>query len=295
MAKILVRGVEHYYDWVKTPSYNEAKPVMVFVHGWGGSSRYWQDLATGLSQDFDCLLYDLRGFGRSLARPSSLSNHPELKDQEPSYELEDYAHDLAALLDNLEIKRDRVYIHAHSMGASIGLLFVSHYPQRVAKAILTCSGVFEYDERAFAAFYRFGGSVVQFRPKWLKNIPFIDRAFMARFLHRPLDSSKRREFLEDFLVADKQAALGTIFSSVCKYQAEIIPQKFTDLRVPTILISGQYDKIIPKILAEQAVKLNPLIQLSVISQTGHFPMLEARDNYLEVVRNFVGKQDYSEQ
>lgn len=32
-----IRGVNHYYEWIRTPSENNSpKPVMVFIHGWGG-------------------------------------------------------------------------------------------------------------------------------------------------------------------------------------------------------------------------------------------------------------------
>ncbi|NTW21282.1 MAG: alpha/beta fold hydrolase, partial [Nostocales cyanobacterium W4_Combined_metabat2_030] len=63
MSYINVRGVDHYYEWIKKPS-DIIKPVMVFVHGWAGSARYWQSTAEALLDNFDCLLYDLRGFGR---------------------------------------------------------------------------------------------------------------------------------------------------------------------------------------------------------------------------------------
>ena len=96
MTKINVRGVEHYYQWIRQ-SDDQHKPVIVFIHGWGGSARYWHSTAQALSDDFDCLLYDLRGFGRSLM-PSSLQN------SEVSYELEDYAEDLAAFLDSLSLE-----------------------------------------------------------------------------------------------------------------------------------------------------------------------------------------------
>ncbi|HEY9638377.1 MAG TPA: alpha/beta fold hydrolase, partial [Coleofasciculaceae cyanobacterium] len=65
MPVINVRGVEHYYEWIRQPTASQTKPVIVFIHGWGGSARYWESTALTLSEQFDCLLYDLRGFGRS--------------------------------------------------------------------------------------------------------------------------------------------------------------------------------------------------------------------------------------
>ncbi|MTJ08697.1 alpha/beta fold hydrolase [Anabaena sp. UHCC 0204] len=281
MSYINVRGVEHYYEWMKKPS-DVIKPVMVFLHGWAGSARYWQSTAEALLDDFDCLLYDMRGFGRSQAK-FSREKPPGIENL--SYQLEDYAEDLAALLDGLHL--GRVYINAHSMGASIATLFFNRYPQKVEKGILTCSGIFEYDEKAFAAFYKFGGLVVKFRPKWLDKIPLADRMFMARFLHSPIPKSERQAFLQDFINADYETALGTIFTSVSKEQADFMPQEFAKLTVPTLLIAGEYDIIIPAELAKRAAALNDKVELTIISNTAHFPMLEDPETYLTKVKEFL--------
>jgi proline iminopeptidase len=272
MTYINVRGVDHYYEWIKKPS-NIIKPVMVFMHGWAGSGRYWRSTAKALLDNFDCLLYDMRGFGRSHVQPDL------------SYELTEYAEDLAVLLNQLNL--ERVYINAHSMGASIATLFLNRYPQKVEKAILTCSGIFEYDQKAFAAFYKFGGLVVKFRPKWLGKIPLADRMFMARFLHSPIPKSERQAFLEDFINADYQAALGTIFTSVSKEQAELMPQEFAKLTVPTLLVAGEYDIIIPAKLGKKAAALNDKVKLTIVPNTAHFPMLEDAATYLARVRDFL--------
>ncbi|NEU72119.1 alpha/beta hydrolase [Hassallia byssoidea VB512170] len=299
MPYINVRGVEHYYEWIKKLSGSQVKPVMVFIHGWAGSARYWQSTAHALSDKFDCLLYDLRGFGRSGGQPivakasesvveSVESQSVEEEDRaiaELTYELEEYADDLKVLLDKLQLQQ--VYINAHSMGASIATLFLNRYPQRVERAILTCSGIFEYDEKAFAAFHKFGGYVVKFRPKWLGKIPFVDRMFMARFLHRPIPAAERQAFLQDFLLADYDAALGTIFTSVSKAASELMPDEFAKVTVPTLLVAGEYDKIIPAQMGHQAAALNDKVEYALIKRTAHFPMLEDAPTYLRLVREFL--------
>jgi proline iminopeptidase len=296
MSYINIRGVEHYYEWVSETSDDlTSKPTMVFMHGWAGSARYWRSTTTALLEQFNCLLYDLRGFGRSSGK-SSLGSKSELAAArsigeqvkivpELSYELEEYAEDLAILLDELHL--DSVYINAHSMGASIATLFFNRYPQKVKKGILTCSGVFEYDEKAFAAFHQFGGYVVKFRPKWLVKIPFADQMFMARFLHRPIPKSERQAFLQDFIDADYDTALGTIFTSVSKTQAEIMPNEFAKLTVPTLLVAGEYDKIIPADLGKRAAELSSQVEFVVIPQTSHFPMLEDPKFYQQEIRKFL--------
>ncbi|MFN6463040.1 MAG: alpha/beta fold hydrolase [Nostoc sp. DedVER02] len=295
MPYIKVRGVDHYYEWVKKPS-GLVKPVMVFMHGWAGSARYWQNTANALSEQFDCLLYDLRGFGRSRGKPTiaqaseavAESESPQQESEairELTYELEEYADDLAALLDGLHLQR--VYINAHSMGASVATLFFNRYPQRVERGILTCSGIFEYDEKSFSAFHKFGGYVVKFRPKWLSKIPFVDRMFMARFLYSSIPHSERQAFLEDFLEADYDAALGTIFTSVSKAQSEVMPLEFAKLTVPTLLVAGEYDKIIPAEMGRKAAALNDKVEFVMIANTAHFPMLEDTPTYMKLVQEFL--------
>ncbi|MGF1542240.1 MAG: alpha/beta fold hydrolase [Pleurocapsa sp.] len=275
MPTIDLRGVEHYYEWI-CESEARTKPVMVFVHGWGGSARYWHSTAEALKSEFDCLLYDLRGFGRS-----SLPQHSV----NLNYEMADYADDLAILLDKLQL--DRIYLQAHSMGASVATLFLNRYRDRVHQGILICNGIFEYDEKAFAAFHKFGTYVVKFRYNWFLKFPFADRMFMSRFLHRPIPKSDRIAFLEDFLLADFAAAAGTIYTSVSKQAVEIMPQEFAKISVPTLLISGEKDIIIPAAMGKKAAALNDNLQYVELPQTAHFPMLEDRENYLKTVREFL--------
>ncbi|MFM6516675.1 MAG: alpha/beta fold hydrolase, partial [Microcystis panniformis] len=45
---ITVRGVPHYYEWIRGSESAQKKPVMVFIHGWGGSGRYWRSTAAAI-------------------------------------------------------------------------------------------------------------------------------------------------------------------------------------------------------------------------------------------------------
>jgi pimeloyl-ACP methyl ester carboxylesterase len=285
MPYLQVRGVDHYYEWITESRKQEPsgwKPIMVFLHGWGGSARYWESTAWAIAETFDCLLYDMRGFGRSvmgqnLSGEKNSINH--------SYRLETYAEDLAALMDALGLQK--IYLNAHSMGASVGVFFLNLYPDRVEQAVLTCNGIFEYDEKAFTAFHKFGRYVVKFRPQWLYRLPMMDRLFMKRFLHRSLSRSISRAFLDDFLMADYEAALGTIFTCVSQEAAETMPQEFARLTVPTLMISGDRDLIIPANMGKQAAALNKNIQFITMPDTAHFPMLEDAITYLQHLRNFL--------
>ncbi len=283
MPYLAVKGFDHYYEWITETGQSEpsGKPVLVFVHGWGGSARYWESTAEVLSKNFDCLLYDMRGFGRS----RSADHHSSESAAELSYELESYADDLAELLNQLGLQT--VTLNAHSTGASVAVLFLNRYAEKCDRAILTCNGIFEYEEKSFTAFHKFGGYVVKFRPRWLYGLPFVDRIFMQRFLHRSLPSEISRSFLDDFLMADQAAALGTMFSAVSKEAAEVMPQEFAQLKVPTLLISGQYDLIIPAELGRKAAELSDRVEHIIIPNTAHFPMLEDPQTYLQHVTEFL--------
>jgi pimeloyl-ACP methyl ester carboxylesterase len=294
MSYITIRDVPHYYEWIASSEpMSSEKPVMVFLHGWAGSARYWRSTAEALKQGFNCLLYDLRGFGRSKEPAldgTYAGSRPQITPQTAwdRYNLETYADDLATLLT--ELKLGSVYLNAHSTGASIAALFLNRYPEKAIKAILTCNGIFEYDEKAFSQFHQFGGYAVKFRPQWLAKIPGIDRIFMARFLHQSIPKSERVSFLNDFLMANEAAALGTMFTAVSKQAAETMPQEFAQLKIPTFLVSGEFDRIIPAAMGQQAADLNkPMIEFCVIPKTGHFPMLEDPDRYLRCVSQFLGR------
>ena len=272
-----IRGVNHYYEWIRQPNNSSvAKPVMVFIHGWGGSCRYWRSTAQAIASEFDCLLYDMRGFGQS----------QEDKKVNIGYELDDYAQDLLILLDAFNL--DKIYLNAHSMGASVGAIFLNLVPERIKKAILTCNGVFSYNALAFSAFHKAGGYVVKFRYNWFLKVPFADKLFMARFLNKPIAKDMRIAFLEDFLSADYHAALNTIYSSVSKKAVEVMPQEFSKIKIPTLLISGEKDQIIPAKMGKAAAELNKDKLFYVeIPQTGHFPMLEDAPTYLSVINSFL--------
>ncbi len=274
MAVLTLPDGALFYEWVTVTGDRTERPVLVFVHGWGGSARYWKATAIALSDRYDCLIYDLKGFGRSRIQAVAQSS------------LTSCVEDLTALLAALDV--DRLSLISHSMGSSIAALFLGAQGAKVDRAILTCGGIFEYNERAFQTFYQFGSGVVKFRPKWIAQVPGMDWLVMQRFLHRPLPQSDRREFLEDFLMADDGAALETMFDAVSGPMAIALPQVYTGLSMPTLMISGQYDRIIPVKLGQAAAALNPAIEFTVMPDVGHFPMLESAPEFLAQVQGFLG-------
>ena len=98
----------------------------------------------------------------------------------------------------------------------------------------------------------------------------------------------RRIFCDlDGVLADFDAAYGTVLTSVCKEATEWLPEEFKKLTVPTLLIAGEQDQIIPAEMGRQAATLNPKVQLAILKDTAHFPMLEDPETYLQNVRQFL--------
>ena len=120
MATIDILGIPHAYDLTPPPP-NSSLPVLVFIHGWLLSRRYWQPLIDQLSPAYQCLIYDLRGFGDSLSLGKNSS-------QEQSYSLAAYAQDLGVLLQKLKI--NRAWLIGHSLGGSISLWGADFFPKR---------------------------------------------------------------------------------------------------------------------------------------------------------------------
>jgi len=66
-----------------------------------------------------------------------------------------------------------------------------------------------------------------------------------------------------------------------------MPGEFAKLTIPTLLIAGEYDIIIPAKLGKTAAALSDKVQLNVIPNTAHFPMLEDSETYLAQVKEFL--------
>lgn len=279
MLYVTIDGTEHFYTLEGTA--RSGQVPRVFVHGWCGSSRYWEPLIADSANRTLCLSYDLRGFGRSRLTATASRD----------FSLEAYSRELLALIDHLGF--ERIDLNAHSMGASIGLAFANLFPERVRRLILTCTGVFEYEMLLFETFYLASNIVIALRPAWIVHLPPIRTAFQRRFVHKLLEDRWARLFLEDYVVASSAAARGTLYSSIGKHATYQMPDAFRQLQVPTLLISGERDQIIPATGARRASELNPQLRLEVIPATGHFPMLEAQRDYQQIVERFLTETDES--
>ena len=104
----------------------EGGTPILFVHGIAHNRSVWEKLTRALPDWLRPISVDLRGHGES---PWST---------EANYDLRDYAADLPALFDELKI--DRAYIVAHSLGGNVSTLFASAHPEKVLALVLVDTG-----------------------------------------------------------------------------------------------------------------------------------------------------------
>jgi pimeloyl-ACP methyl ester carboxylesterase len=109
-----VNGVQLYYA-----IYGRGRPV-VFLHPGLGHSDYWANQVGPLSQEYQVIVVDLRGHGRSTG-----------SDQPLSYEL--MADDIVRLMQELNIKRPAIV--GWGDGAIVGLELAMRHPKRLSELI----------------------------------------------------------------------------------------------------------------------------------------------------------------
>jgi non-heme chloroperoxidase len=110
-------GTEIYYkDW------GAGQPI-VFSHGWPLSADAWEDQMLFLAaRGYRCIAHDRRGHGRS-SQPWD------------GNEMNTYADDLAALVENLDLQ-DAVHVGHSTGGGEVARYIGRHGTKRVARAVL---------------------------------------------------------------------------------------------------------------------------------------------------------------
>lgn len=98
-------------------------PAVLFVHAGVADLRMWDSQVEALSDRFNCIRFDMRGFGRTENRADSFS---------PSG-------DIVAILDHLDV--DRAHVVGLSMGGGSAVRFALEHPDRVLSLCLVAAGV----------------------------------------------------------------------------------------------------------------------------------------------------------
>jgi pimeloyl-ACP methyl ester carboxylesterase len=300
MATIEILGVPHAYELTAPTSSSHA---LVFIHGWLNSRGYWQPVISRLSVDLQCLSYDLRGFGESQTQPETnvnrvqtnfglTSNLLDVPDSQLDslYTPTAYAQDLASLLQELNITS--AWLIGHSLGGTIALWAAALMPELVQGVICINAGGGIYLKEAFEQFRSAGQKFLQVRPRWLSQLPLIDLLFTRASVSRPLDRYWARQRVVDFVVADPEAALGSLLDSTTEEEVNRLPQLVSQLKQPVYFLAGANDKVMEPKYVRHLASFHRLFQycgdnVIEIPDCGHLAMLEQPDAVANHIRSIV--------
>jgi pimeloyl-ACP methyl ester carboxylesterase len=302
MATIEILGVPHAYELTAPTACPHA---LVFIHGWLNSRGYWQPVISRLSVDLQCLSYDLRGFGESQShantsyQPSESSLSLSSRDLsvtdshfESIYTPSAYAQDLGVLLENLSIKS--VWLIGHSLGGTIALWGAAQLPDCVKGVICINAGGGIYLKEAFEQFRTAGQKFLQVRPRWLSQLPFIDLLLTRASVARPLERYWARQRVIDFVVADPEAALGTLLDSTTEEEINRLPQLVSQLKQPVYFLAGANDKVMEPKYVRHLASFHRLFQyigdnVIEIPDCGHLAMLEQPEAVAHHIQSIINR------
>ena len=285
MTTIDILGVRHAYDLTAATA---TSPVLVFVHGWLLSRRYWQPLTDRLAPNYQCLTYDLRGFGDSQSDGGDYTGPWEPLNS--CYTPAAYARDLEILLEKLDISC--AWLVGHSLGGTIALWGASKLSDRVRGVVCINAGGGIYLKKEFERFRAVGKQLVTMRPGWLSDLPLADFVFARDSVARSIGRSWGRQRLRDFVAAHPEAALGALLDSTTEAQIHLLPQIVSQLKQPVYFIAGTKDKIMEPKYVLHLASFHWMFQgggknVLQLPDCGHLAMVEQPDAVASYLQNIL--------
>lgn len=261
-------------------------PTIVLIHGITGSSQQWDLAIERLAADHTVIAPDLLGHGES-AKPRG------------DYSLGAYA---SAVRDTLiALGHDSATIVGHSLGGGIAMQFAYQFPERTERMVLVSSGGLGRDVHPLLRAATLPGS--EYVMPWLTHpkvlgagegigrvLGFLrlragtDLAEVARGFASLSDAEARSAFIETMrAVLDPGGQRVSALDRL--YLAEA---------VPSLLIWGANDPIIPADHGRDAHEAMPGSRLEILEGVGHFPHLERPAEFSALLADFVATTDAAE-
>lgn len=254
------------------------RPVVVFVHGIAGSATGWETVLSRFGRDLTLIAPDLLGHGRS-----DKPRH--------DYSLGAHANGLRDLMIALGIEQATVV--GHSFGGGVAMQFAYQHPERCSRLVLVSSGGLGSEVswllRAmtlpgveylmpllFPSYIRDAGNAVQ---RWLRGLGLRSPRFAEMWRsYTALTESENRQAFVSTLRSVVDVAGQTVSAHDRLYLAS---------RLPTLIVWGQHDNIIPVTHAHAAQAALPGSRLAIFDQSGHFPHAEEPDHLVAVLDDFI--------
>ncbi len=253
-------------------------PALLLLHGIAGSSRTWIPVMELLQSEFTLLAPDFLGHGKS-AKPLgdySLGNHAS--------SMRDFLHLLGF---------DRATVVGQSFGGGVALQFAYQFPERCERLVLVDAGGLGREVNwilrlvtlpaaeyvmpiLFPRFVRGWGDSVA---RLLGNLGIRDAGAAEIWRsYRSLTESENRQAF----VRTMRAVIDPGGQSV-----SAIDRLYLASHMPTLIVWGARDRIIPLVHAYRAHGAIPNSRLEVMEGVGHFPHVEEPIRFVEVLRDFL--------
>ncbi|NUQ86320.1 MAG: alpha/beta fold hydrolase [Anaerolineales bacterium] len=252
MPKTNANGIELYYE-----THGTGKPL-VLISGLGYSSWQWHKMVPFLAEHFQVVTFDNRGAGQS-DKPAG------------PYTAQMLAADTVGLLDALGM--EKAIIAGHSMGGFVAQALALDFPQRTEKLIL-CSTNFGgprhvpitpeamkvLTDVTSDALTRFrNGLVVSTAPGWAEKNPEMIHKWIEWRVANPIEPVHYQA----------QLAIGLALLP----EAAAFEDKLPRLDIPTLILFGAYDKVVPPANASLLAEKIANSRVVIFPDAGHhFPI-----------------------
>lgn len=230
---------------------------LLYLHGAGGGGQ-WLPFLDALSQQFEVIAPEHPGFGRS-ETPGWLDN------------VGDLAYFYLEFIATLGLGK------VHLAGASLGGWIAAEVAVRDQHPLRTLTLV------APAGIHVPGapkGDLFLWSPQQRIRNLFCDPAYAEAMLNQPLSEQDQELLMKNQITAAKLGWQPRFYNpDLAKWLHRIT--------VPTLLLWGDADKIIPPPYGPAFQQLIPGSRLHVIRQCGHVPQLEKTDEFVVAVTGFL--------
>lgn len=241
---------------------------VTFIHGAGGSSSIWFQQFRAFKNEFNILLIDLSGHGKSESRFDENSKE--------GYTFEMITGDIVEVLNSLSIKK------SHFIGVSLGTIIVrdiaDRFPNLVESLVLAGAILkFNIQSNMLMIFGNFLRSIV----------PFLLLYKLEAFIIMPKKNHRESRLL---LVKECKKLNQKEFIRWCKLTRGIKKilksQRQIDIEIPSLYIMGAEDSIfLPSVRKSVSSFLNA--QLSIIENSGHVVNIDQPNKFNERVIKFL--------
>lgn len=253
-------------------------PTLLLIHGMAGSSRTWRAVMPRLSEEFQVLAPDLLGHGASDAPRGD-------------YSLGNLAALLRDLLVALDI--DRVTIVGQSLGGGIAMQFAYQYPEFAERLVLVSSGGLGREVSWMLRALALPGSEyvmpVVF-PSFVRGVGDRFAGIVEGLGWRAPRVAEMWQAYTSLIDVEHRAAFVRTLRAVIDPGGQAINatnRLYLAAEVPTLIVWGDKDPIIPVAHAYAAHEAIGGSELEIFEGAGHFPHVEQPERFAQTVLDFV--------